>query len=338
MATIIATNSQNHPCVHCKLKCNNNGVINSLCCENCFNWYHLTCARHLNSKLSNSLSQKFRCNLCIQKTKCHTCGRKYFSRSKRVNCINCENSFCSKCAVKLDNTINYFLTPENDFYCKDCDDSFLCLKCDKPCEEGESSEPSILCDSCKKWSHFKCTKLQVRQFNKFGRTSESYYCSSCIKNNLPFCNISNKLFFDQQNMHTKTSNFNNCQLCIECNIECDVCPGDCPDQHRVCDNCLKCSLLDVNEFSNLINSKSDSELIVIHINVRSLSLNLIKIEEYIDSLDVYPDVICVSETKISADSDVNQLNIEGYSFVHIDSHISFGGTGIYVLNKYSYTN
>lgn len=60
-----------------------------------------------------------------------------------------------------------------------------------------------------------------------------------------------------------------------------------------------------------------------------------KIEEYIDSLDVYPDVICVSETKISTNSDVNQLNIEGYSFVHIDSHISFGGTGIYALNKYS---
>ena len=139
-----------------------------------FNWYHLTCAKLLGSNITTNISttilpQKFKCNLCLTKTKCHTCSRKYFPRSLRVNCINCENSFCANCVkASSSKSIKTFLSTDNDFYCEDCDNNFACIKCEMPCTDLEDSEPSIQCDSCKKWCHFKCSKLKVRQFNKLG--------------------------------------------------------------------------------------------------------------------------------------------------------------------------
>ena len=76
---------------------------------------------------------------------------------------------------------------------------------------------------------------------------------------------------------------------------------------------------------------------VLHINVRSLTLNLEKIEEFIDTLDTKPDVICITETKISNKTDISLLELDGYSFVHNDSDISFGGTGIYVSNDLTFS-
>jgi len=191
----IDTVSTNTICVACKLVCKKNGESSGICCNKCFNWYHQACAKIIDPNFKNVLSKKFRCNLCTQKTNCHSCARKYYPRSLRVNCVNCENSFCSKCAATDEHKINFFLTPENDFYCQNCDQNFLCNKCAKPCENSENSEPSILCDSCKKWTHFRCSKLSIKQFNKYGRTSDLYYCTSCIGASLPFSTVSKNKFF-----------------------------------------------------------------------------------------------------------------------------------------------
>ena len=72
----------------------------------------------------------------------------------------------------------------------------------------------------------------------------------------------------------------------------------CPDQHRICEKCTTCSLLDVETFSSLLNSKEDDEFLLIHINARSLSKNVESIQEFLDTLDNLPDIICISETKI----------------------------------------
>ena len=106
-----------------------------------------------------------------------------------------------------------------------------------------------------------------------------------------------------------------CQLCIECNTECDVCVA-CPDQHRICGKCTTCSLVDVETFSSLLNTKKNDEFLLIHINARSLSKNVESVQEFLDTIDRLPDVICISETKIKDQDqkkfDFNKIHLDGY--------------------------
>ena len=336
----------NHPCAYCKYLCTSHE--NNVCCDFCFNWFHSPCAEITNKQHNDkqkSGNRKFKCYLCLTKSNCHGCQKNFFPRSKRVHCANCENSFCRVCVLKNNGEINCFLRPENTYYCNKCDKNYSCIKCKKPCEDFENSEPSIYCDSCKRWVHFKCTKLTPKQFNKMGRNSDFYYCSLCIENTLPFCKISKPKFLEINNQKvTKYIPASICQLCIECNTDCDVCVA-CPDQHRVCDKCTKCSLLDVESFSSLLNSKDENEILLLHINARSLLKNVESIKEFLDTLDKLPDIICISETKIRNHLNVefeetlgfDQIQLSGYHpFIYNKTETFFGGTGIYVLDKYSF--
>ena len=317
-----------HICVKCKLNCAEED--NTLCCSKCFNWFHSIC-EGINK---NNCNQNFICSICKSKTSCHACSRRYFPRSYRVNCVNCENTYCSKCLNDLkDINIKYFLTPENDFFCKNCDENFLCMKCDLPCENSDGSAPSIFCDLCKKWLHFKCSRLGLRQFNKLGMINDPYFCSSCINNSLPFSNNSKNSFFDKT--ASKSARVPICQLCIECNSECDNCTA-CPDLHRVCDECNKCSLIDLDTFTTIVQSKDNDELLLIHINARSLVKNIDKIREFLYTLEILPDVICISESKLSTFVDLSLIQLENYSIVHNDSETSFGGTAIYISTNLSF--
>jgi len=206
-------------CIKCKLSSTNE---NSICCTQCFNWFHSSCSGLSKVELRKikHSNLKFKCTLCLNKSNCHFSLRKYNPRSLRVNCLNCENSFCSKCAALSGSNIRSFLTPDKSFYCNNCDETYACLKCKKPCEELPDSDPSIFCECCKRWIHFNCSQLTVRQFNKLGRTSEPYFCHDCIWQNLPFSKVSKKSFFDKQ-MTTEhslieQSKRDSCKLCIEC--------------------------------------------------------------------------------------------------------------------------
>ena len=336
----------NYPCPHCKYFCTS--IENSICCDYCFNWFHLSCvdlANKQNDKNQKSNCKKYKCYLCRTKTNCHGCHKLYFARSKKVNCANCENSFCRQCVLSNNGQINCYLNPQNTYYCNECDKSYSCMKCEKPCEDSEQSEPSIYCDSCKKWIHFRCTKLTPKQFNKLGRNTDFYYCSTCIENSIPFSRLSKKKFFEMNNQKiTKSVPASLCQLCIDCNTECNICVA-CPDQHRVCDKCAKCSLIDVETFASLLNSKDEDEILIIHINARSLLKNVENIQEFLDTLDKLPDIICISETKIRNHLKIefedtfgfNQIQLQGYHpFIYNKTETYFGGTGIYVLDKFSF--
>ena len=333
---------QVYPCPNCKLNClEETDCIN---CDRCFNWYHLSCT-NLSKKDFNTLCRTngiFLCNLCLTKQNCHHCSKTFTRRSLRVNCVNCENSYCSKCVPLVsDRNIRYFLSPEQTFYCQDCDWNYFCEKCEKPCLDLEDSDPSIFCDSCKKWTHFKCSSLKLKQFNKLGRNGDPYFCASCIGENLPFSKISKKQFSKDITLNESKSNTNttNCQLCIECNFECDIC-SNCPNPYRICSECTDCSLLDMEAFSKLLNSKDEGKIVMIHINARSLKKNIDKIKELLDVLDKLPDIICISETKLNDEPKqelyLNDIELDHYDFVSNNSKTFFGGTGIYILKEFSY--
>ena len=82
---------------------------------------------------------------------------------------------------------------------------------------------------------------------------------------------------------------------------------------------------------------SNSDLILLHINARSLSKNLDNIREILQHITTGPEIIGITETKISQKSDVNSLSLPGYNFFHVDSTISAGGVGIYVKSSLSFS-
>jgi len=66
---------------------------------------------------------------------------------------------------------------------------------------------------------------------------------------------------------------------------------------------------------------------LLRVNVRSLHKNFDLLYEFIESLNLLPHVICLTETKIKKESLTN-IELMNYSFVHANSNINAGGVGI----------
>ncbi len=82
----------------------------------------------------------------------------------------------------------------------------------------------------------------------------------------------------------------------------------------------------VNKLNNSLNMLTNKKSIsLFHCNIRSLPKNLNLLEELIYSLDVKPDILAVSETKLNDKTVIRQ-----YQFFHTDSKTAGGGTGLYI--------
>ena len=66
------------------------------------------------------------------------------------------------------------------------------------------------------------------------------------------------------------------------------------------------------------------------INVRSLTKNLNKLEDLINTISHLPDLVAISETKLSDNNNVNQVWLSGYDFVNSNSDTIAGGVGLYI--------
>ena len=85
------------------------------------------------------------------------------------------------------------------------------------------------------------------------------------------------------------------------------------------------------ELNDAIDNSNSQSLFSIHCNMRSLSKNLSVLHDLLNSFHKLPDIIAVTETKLSSESTVN-VDIANYSFLHIDSPTNAGGTGLYLKN------
>ena len=191
------------------------------------------------------------------------------------------------------------------------------------------------------------TRSQIISYSK---TSKQYYCQKCIVQNLPFSSISTSKFnalIDNSDLSQIVTNHNNicsadkvsCDLCLECNPECFSCPNSISiDPTRVCETCLICNYaLDTNDLNKLFvdfTSQFHSSISALHINSRSLQLH---IEEYrsqvLDNRHCNFDIIGISETKLNDASELSEIQIDGYSFEHTNSNLSFGGVGLYISQR-----
>ena len=74
-----------------------------------------------------------------------------------------------------------------------------------------------------------------------------------------------------------------------------------------------------------------------HFNIRSLQRNFDQKHEILSKLSVQPDIIALTETKLSGNSVYSNIELNGYDFLHADSETLAGGVGLYIQNKLDYS-
>ena len=330
------------PCPQCRYNCDSN--TSCILCAHCSNMYHLKCTTLTKKKFSSIRRGigMFKCKMCIKKLKCTSCSKQSNSPHREgLYCVNCLDYHCKRCLPLSNEQFSEYLNTKKPFLCFDCSAQHVCPICSELCQNHPDAESSIYCDSCKLWIHHKCTKINVRQFKKLGKSSDPYFCTNCVNKNLPFTTKAGNDFFKEQleNTHTLPPENSLCQLCIECQTDCENC-ASCIDQFRVCDECINCNTLDMKSFSQMMNNNEKNTISFVHFNIRSARKNFHSIEEFLYSLDKTPDVICVSETKLNQDpstdddSSTDDIMLDGYHFFDTKSASNYGGTGVYISDKY----
>ena len=77
-----------------------------------------------------------------------------------------------------------------------------------------------------------------------------------------------------------------------------------------------------------------NKFVILHVNVRSLTKNFEKLEQLIMDINVFPDIIAVSETKLKRSMALPHL--PGCNFVECDSETNAGGVGLFIKLNYSF--
>ena len=260
---------------------------------------------------------------------------------------NVEPFFCIGCSKLSYSEIKKLNSVEKAFICHECRTDYSCLVCQKLCNDG-----CIMCNKCNAWIHFKCTKMTKKQINRYSRTTELYYCSACISENLPYCSMNNSklnlLNSSDEITPDKESKYlpsgipdNICDLCMECNPQCTGClENTCSDPHRVCSICCNCNYVELDKFNQKCSNFKNwykEHLSIMHVNSRSLALHLSSIKDILLRLKTPLDIFLLSETKIQNGAKLSPVQIPGYKFIPTYSTLSFGGTGIYVIHGLDHT-
>jgi len=89
------------------------------------------------------------------------------------------------------------------------------------------------------------------------------------------------------------------------------------------------------KLANIVSHSSINDFFLVHFNVRSLSKNKEKVEEFISDFVRLPDTIAISETKLN-DRNVINTSIPNYNFLRKDSLTNAGGVGLYIKQTFKY--
>ena len=71
-----------------------------------------------------------------------------------------------------------------------------------------------------------------------------------------------------------------------------------------------------------------NDLFVVHINIRSLQKHYESLNEFLNSFDKTPDIICISETRLKQGPLIN-VNLPGFHLLHNDSPTNARGFAVY---------
>ena len=74
-----------------------------------------------------------------------------------------------------------------------------------------------------------------------------------------------------------------------------------------------------------------------YFNIRSLQKHFDSLAYYLSKLERPPDVITISDTKITKNALYLNINLRGYSFLHCDSETKAVGVAFYITESLSFS-
>jgi exonuclease III len=193
----------------------------------------------------------------------------------------------------------------------------------------------ILCGSCKKWVHSKCTN------HKYELCCIDWLCQMCLESLLPFNHIEDDTEFKNVLFNYTTGRpintliiKNDTQLLLTQSFNVGNMDID-PDNHfyQECSTLHSSDYLE-NEFNNISNINAmQSNFSIIHINARSLSKNIEMLHTYLHLLHHQFTVVAVTETW-GTESNSDFLHLDGYTrFLKNRSNNRGGGVALFVKNS-----
>ena len=77
---------------------------------------------------------------------------------------------------------------------------------------------------------------------------------------------------------------------------------------------------------------NDNNVILLHVNIRSLQKNFDSLCEFIESLTYKPDIICLTQARIKHQPLTN-LNLPNYHFTNVSPSSNAGGVAAYISDN-----
>jgi len=81
--------------------------------------------------------------------------------------------------------------------------------------------------------------------------------------------------------------------------------------------------------------KSKNKFSLLHVNIRSLTKNLEKLEELLAGIRTLPDIIAITETRLKNSMNFG-FHLQGYSIEYHDFPSNAGGVALFVKDSLAY--
>jgi len=198
-----------------------------------------------------------------------------------------------------------------------------CRVCNKNVTEKQKA---VFCDICSFWVHIKCNYISNNEYEALKSDSSNWYCIKCLKDELPFSTTTNSELFEILNATGNNS------LEFECLSKNNSLQKALETLESIDSINTVIPYCNTNEFNNLrINEKTT--LGILHLNISSLASHIDDLKLLLSLINKKIHIICLSESRIKKGQlPTTNIQIPGYTFEHVPTESSAGGTLIYVSN------
>ena len=191
------------------------------------------------------------------------------------------------------------------------------------CKSVAINHRAIQCDTCDKWIHIACNKLEGKDYSLYQKQPELVFeCINCRSEYIPFCNLNDNQFdiavskgvnyladFNLQTSLTPSqqSILDRIEIAVQ-----DQEDNDDSDNDDMDINPVTCKYYSINEFIKL-KPQSKKYFSIFHLNIHSIQRHIEELRILLQLINFNFDFLCISESKLEKGSEAKvDISIDGY--------------------------